>query len=75
MAAQLSVLIDLLLCRNFSGNARSPPSCMGDLILPLELRTALFGDSARLVLGTPAQDPNQLYSPIIAAFDDVIKNM
>ncbi|KAI0798918.1 serine/threonine-protein kinase Sgk2 [Xylaria sp. FL0064] len=43
--------------------------------LCLKLRTALFGDSARLVLGTPDGDPDHLYSPIIAAFDDIIKNM
>jgi hypothetical protein len=43
--------------------------------LCLKLRTALFGDSARLVLGTPAGDPNHLYSPIIAAFDDAINNL
>ncbi|KAJ8115636.1 hypothetical protein ONZ43_g4621 [Nemania bipapillata] len=42
--------------------------------LCLKLRTALFGDSARLILGTPAGDPIQLYGPIIAAFDDAIKN-
>ncbi|KAI1820770.1 serine/threonine-protein kinase Sgk2 [Xylaria intraflava] len=43
--------------------------------LCLKLRTILFGDSARLVFGTPVGDSNQLYSPFIAAFDDAVRDM
>ncbi|KAI1191807.1 serine/threonine-protein kinase Sgk2 [Nemania serpens] len=43
--------------------------------LCLRLRTALFGDSARLLFGTPAGDPNCLYGSIITAFNDAIQDM
>jgi serine/threonine protein kinase len=43
--------------------------------LCLSLRTTLFGDTARLILGTPAGDPDQLYRPIIAAYDDAISDL
>ncbi|KAJ8131717.1 hypothetical protein O1611_g1910 [Lasiodiplodia mahajangana] len=48
-----------------------------DVVKPLclKLRTALFGDSAELVFGTPEGDPNQLYTPIIAAYDAVIRDL
>jgi hypothetical protein len=44
-------------------------------LLCLKVRTILFGDSARLVLGTPTGEPDQLYRPIIAAYDDAIRNL
>ena len=43
--------------------------------LCLKIRTILFGDSARLVLGTPTGEPDQLYTPIIAAYDDTIRSL
>ena len=43
--------------------------------LCLSLRTILFGDTARLVLGTPGGDPDQLYSPIIAAYNKAISKI
>ena len=45
-----------------------------DIVKPLclKMRASLFGDSARLILGTPAGDPEQLYAPIIAAYDETI---
>ncbi|KAG6259918.1 hypothetical protein E4U48_000293 [Claviceps purpurea] len=49
-----------------------------DVVKPLcfGLRTILFGDTAaRLVLGTPAGDPDQLYTPIIAAYDEAISQL
>ncbi|KAG5972063.1 hypothetical protein E4U56_006427 [Claviceps arundinis] len=48
-----------------------------DVVKPLcfGLRTILFGDTARLVLGTPAGDPDQLYRPIIAAYDEAISKL
>ncbi|KAI0394342.1 hypothetical protein F5Y17DRAFT_457979 [Xylariaceae sp. FL0594] len=29
----------------------------------------MFGDTARLTLGTPTGDPDQLYRPVIAVYD------
>ncbi|KAG6084752.1 hypothetical protein E4U16_001117 [Claviceps sp. LM84 group G4] len=48
-----------------------------DVVKPLcfGLRTILFGDTARLVLGTPAGGPDQLYRPIIAAYDEAISKL
>ncbi|KAI2622580.1 serine/threonine-protein kinase Sgk2 [Hypoxylon sp. NC1633] len=48
-----------------------------DIVKPLclKLRSILFGDSARLILGTPAGDPSQLYRPIIAAFNQAINDL
>ncbi|KAI3340362.1 serine/threonine-protein kinase Sgk2 [Ustulina deusta] len=45
--------------------------------LCLRIRKILFplDKDERMSFGTPAGDPNQLYSPIIAAFDDAINNM
>jgi hypothetical protein len=43
--------------------------------LCLSLRSILFGDTARLVYGTPVGDPDQLYSPIITAFNDAISKL
>ncbi|KAI0388249.1 hypothetical protein F5Y17DRAFT_251326 [Xylariaceae sp. FL0594] len=44
--------------------------------LCLRIRKILFplDKDERMSFGTPAGDPNQLYSPIIAAFDDAMKN-
>ncbi|KAI1157255.1 hypothetical protein F5B18DRAFT_309111 [Nemania serpens] len=45
--------------------------------LCLRIRKILFplDKDERISFGTPEGDFNQLYSPIIAAFDDAIKNM
>lgn len=45
--------------------------------LCLQIRKILFplDKDERMSFGTPAGDPNQLYSPIIAAFDDAVNNM
>ncbi|KAM0670860.1 hypothetical protein ACQRIU_001255 [Beauveria bassiana] len=40
--------------------------------LCLRIRSILFGDTARLMFGTPAGDPGQLYDRIIAAFGEAI---
>lgn len=62
-------------------------NCMNDIMgefpaaldclkpLCLKIRSILFGDAASLVLGTPAGDPDQLYRPIIAAYDDAIRDL
>ncbi|KAL7903039.1 serine/threonine-protein kinase Sgk2 [Trichoderma sp. SZMC 28014] len=41
--------------------------------LCLNIRTILFG--ARIFLGTPIGDPDQLYKPIIAAYDEIISSL
>lgn len=48
-----------------------------DVIKPLclNIRTTLFGDTARVFLGTPIGDPDQLYKPIIAAYDEIISSL
>lgn len=48
-----------------------------DVIKPLclNIRTTLFGDTARIFFGTPIGDPDQLYKPIIAAYDEIISNL
>ncbi|KAI0116873.1 serine/threonine-protein kinase Sgk2 [Daldinia grandis] len=48
-----------------------------DIVKPLclKIRAFLFGDTARLILGTPAGDPEQLYGPIIAAYDETISSL
>ncbi|KAH8743883.1 serine/threonine-protein kinase Sgk2 [Diaporthe sp. PMI_573] len=43
--------------------------------LCLKIRTILFGDSARLVLGTLTGEPDQLYGPIIAAYNEAIHKL
>ncbi|KAI3331206.1 serine/threonine-protein kinase Sgk2 [Ustulina deusta] len=45
--------------------------------LCLKIRKILFplNKDEEMSFGTPAGDPDQLYSPVIAAFDDAIKNM
>ncbi|KAM3556916.1 hypothetical protein ARSEF4850_005304 [Beauveria asiatica] len=42
--------------------------------LCLRIRSILFGDTARLMFGTPAGDPGQLYDSIIAAFGKAIND-
>ncbi|KAI0388264.1 hypothetical protein F5Y17DRAFT_248610 [Xylariaceae sp. FL0594] len=44
--------------------------------LCLKIRKILFpmNEDEEISFGTPAGDPDQLYSPIIAAFDDAMKN-
>ncbi|GAB0135297.1 hypothetical protein EsDP_00003640 [Epichloe bromicola] len=50
-----------------------------DIVKPLclRIRKILFplDKDDRMNLGTPAGDPNQLYKPIIAAYDEVISNL
>lgn len=43
--------------------------------LCLAIRSILFGDTAKLVLGTPLGPPDQLYGPIIAAYDRAIDSL
>ncbi|KAI1169293.1 serine/threonine-protein kinase Sgk2 [Nemania serpens] len=43
--------------------------------LCLRIRSIMFGDTARLSLGTPTGDPDQLYRPMIAAFDEAISKL
>ncbi|KAI0838871.1 serine/threonine-protein kinase Sgk2 [Hypoxylon sp. FL0890] len=45
-----------------------------DVVKPLclRIRSIMFGDAARLSFGTPTGDPDQLYRPIIAAYDEAI---
>ncbi|KAL7963196.1 serine/threonine-protein kinase Sgk2 [Trichoderma compactum] len=52
--------------------AEFPESFNGIKSLCLKTRTALFGDTARLVFGTPAGDPAELYDSIIGAYDAAI---
>jgi hypothetical protein len=48
-----------------------------DIMKPLclDFRKILFRDTADLFFGTPAGDPDQLYTPIIAAFDETISKL
>ncbi|KAL7920949.1 serine/threonine-protein kinase Sgk2 [Trichoderma austrokoningii] len=48
-----------------------------DVIKPLclNIRTILFRDTSRVFLGTPMGDPDQLYKPIIAAYDEIISKL
>ncbi|KAK1251548.1 hypothetical protein MKX07_007027 [Trichoderma sp. CBMAI-0711] len=48
-----------------------------DVVKPLclRIRTALFGDTARLHFGTPGGDPAELYNPIIEAYDEASKSL
>ncbi|KJZ68814.1 hypothetical protein HIM_11788 [Hirsutella minnesotensis 3608] len=48
-----------------------------DIVKPLcmMIRSIMFGDTARLSFGTPAGDPDQLYRPIIAAYDEVVAKL
>ena len=43
--------------------------------LCLRIRSIMFGDTARLSFGTPTGDPDQLYKPIIAAYDEAISKL
>lgn len=43
--------------------------------LCLRIRSILFGDTARMSLGTPAGDPDQLYQPIITAYIEAISKL
>ncbi|KAK7414093.1 hypothetical protein QQX98_007036 [Neonectria punicea] len=43
--------------------------------LCLRIRSILFGDTARLAIGTPTGDPDQLYGPILAAYDEAIEQV
>ena len=52
-----------------------PASLNGVKSLCLKLRSFLFGDTADLILGTPAGDPTRLYASILAAYDDIINTL
>ncbi|KAM4061466.1 serine/threonine-protein kinase [Hirsutella rhossiliensis] len=41
--------------------------------LCLQLRSLLFGDTARMMIGTPAGDPARLYHGIVAAYNEAIE--
>jgi hypothetical protein len=43
--------------------------------LCLKIRSIMFGETARLNIWTPAGDSDQLYNPIVVAYDDVIKKL
>jgi len=43
--------------------------------LCLKIRKILFGDTARLSMGTPTGKPDQLYRPVIAAYDEAISSL
>ncbi|KAM4067554.1 kinase [Hirsutella rhossiliensis] len=48
-----------------------------DVVKPLclKIRTLLFGETARLDIGTPAGDPDQLYNAIRIAYDEAIDKL
>ncbi|KAM4067491.1 kinase [Hirsutella rhossiliensis] len=48
-----------------------------DVVKPLclRIRSIMFGDTARLNFGTPVGDSDQLYKPIVAAYDDIISGL
>ncbi|KAI1291672.1 serine/threonine-protein kinase Sgk2 [Xylaria venustula] len=48
-----------------------------DVVKPLclRIRSIMFGDTARLSFGTPTGDPDQLYKPMIAAYDETISKL
>ncbi|KAK2591533.1 hypothetical protein QQS21_010783 [Conoideocrella luteorostrata] len=43
--------------------------------LCLRFRSILFGDTARMMIGTPAQDPERLYGAILSVFDETISRI
>jgi hypothetical protein len=43
--------------------------------LCLKIRKILFGDTARLFMGTPTGEHDQLYGSMIAAYDEAINNV
>ncbi|KID96855.1 serine/threonine-protein kinase Sgk2, partial [Metarhizium majus ARSEF 297] len=51
--------------------------CFFDIVKPLclKIRSILFGETARLVIGTPASDPDQFYNAIIVAYDEAINKL
>ncbi|KAM4061362.1 kinase [Hirsutella rhossiliensis] len=48
-----------------------------DVVKPLclRIRSIMFGDTARLNFGTPVGDSDQLYKPLVAAYDDTISEL
>jgi hypothetical protein len=48
-----------------------------DVVKPLclRIRSLLFGDTARMMVGTPAGDPGRLYNVIVAAYDEAIDQL
>ncbi|KAM4066736.1 kinase [Hirsutella rhossiliensis] len=48
-----------------------------DIVKPLclRIRSIMFGDTARLNFGTPIGDSDQLYKPLVAAYDDAISEL
>ncbi|KAL7894584.1 hypothetical protein HDV64DRAFT_260220 [Trichoderma sp. TUCIM 5745] len=43
--------------------------------LCLQIRSVLFGDTARLMFGTPSGDPDLLYSGVLNAYDETIQQL
>ena len=43
--------------------------------LCLQIRSILFGDTARMVLGTPSVEPAQLYDSIIEAYNESLQHL
>ena len=44
-------------------------------LLCLRIRSILFGDTARLMIGTPAGDPERLYDDIIESYNQAIEDL
>lgn len=57
--------------------AEFPEDLAGVKPLCLKIRKILFpvDEDARMNLGTPAGDPNQLYGPVLAAYDEAIDRL
>ena len=48
-----------------------------DMVKPLclKIRSILFGNTVRMILGTPSGNPDRLYKAIIDAYDEVIEHL
>lgn len=48
-----------------------------DVVKPLclKIRSIMFGETARLNVGTPAGSPDQLYNDTIVAYDEAIDEL
>ncbi|OAA51794.1 serine/threonine-protein kinase Sgk2 [Metarhizium rileyi] len=52
-----------------------PNACYAAKSLCLRIRSLLFGDTARIMIGTPAGDPQRLYEAILTSFDEAIEQI
>ncbi|TWU77787.1 hypothetical protein ED733_008720 [Metarhizium rileyi] len=52
-----------------------PNACYAAKSLCLKIRSLLFGDTARIMIGTPAGDPQRLYEAILTSFDEAIEQI